>query len=269
VKALVTGYRGFVGRNLVERLQREDIEWIPFEAMKRGEHIDFIYHCAAELYDESKMINSNIGLTKQILDLTKDIDYKSFIYIGSSSEYGKVDHPISEKDPVSPTNLYEITKSTGSLLCRIHAEKYKKPIVVVRPFSLYGPYERECRFVPTIYQKALTREIIQIYEGVHDWVYIDDFIDALMIISQLSQGADVVNVGTGIESKNAEVVDCFERVLNRSVLTELKSGFIRPYDNLSWVCNPVYAKEKYGIVCKTTLKEGIEKYVEWRRLGNA
>jgi nucleoside-diphosphate-sugar epimerase len=271
VRSLVTGYNGFVGKNLCERLRREGIEVIEFRPDKGNDlNVDYIFHCAAELYDESKMIESNISLTRRLLEETKDIDYKAFIYIGSSSEYGKVNHPITEHDPINPTNIYEITKSTGSIMCRVFAEKLDKPIVVVRPFSLYGPHERECRLIPTIYNNIVKGKTTELYPGVHDWVSIQDFVDALMKIATSGPGkikGDIINVGTGVMTKNIEVFLNFTKIIGWAPCNLNETKFLRKYDSNYWVCNPTYARVVYGIQCKTSLHEGLKKYVEWRRNG--
>lgn len=274
MKAFVTGHNGFVGKNLVKRLEAEGIEVkiisdvFGFKFIK-ATNFDYIFHCAAELYNEFEMIESNINLTKNMLDISKCNDYKAFIHIGSSSEFGKVNHYIHEDMPLRPTNMYEVTKAAASQLCGIYAKKYNKPIVVVRPFSLYGPHERERRLVPTIYNKIKANEPAEIYDGFHDWVYIDDFIDALMIIAESGPdeiSGDAVNIGTGIQSTNEDVFNAFKSIEGLEDAKMIKrKGFLSQYDHTAWVCNPDYARRKYGIQCNTSLKDGIRKYVEWRQ----
>ena len=276
MKAFVTGHNGFVGKNLVKGLEAEGVEiekmitrYLTIRDADKIKNCDYVFNCAAELYDESGMIDSNVKLTKNLCIASKEANLKAFIHIGSSSEFGKVDHYIHEDMPLRPTNLYEVTKAASSQLCRIYAKKYNKPIVVVRPFSLYGPHERERRLVPTIYNKIKANEPAEIYDGFHDWVYIDDFIDALMIIAKSGPEkitGDAVNIGTGIQSTNEDVFNAFKSLEGFENANMIKKrGFSSQYDHTTWVCNTQYARNKYGIQCNTHLNDGIRKYVEWRQ----
>ena len=216
---------------------------------------DIIFHLAGEIRNEEKMFDSNIKLTYNLLEESKDLDYRSFIYVGSSSEYGRKNHPMSETDNLDPDTLYEATKGAGSLLCRAFAKTYNKPISIARPFSLYGKYESPNRFIPTIFRYASTGETLPLADGVHDWTYIDDFIDGLMWLMTI-YGQEIVNFGTGIQTTNEEVVRIVEDILGKKIRA-IPVGKLRSYDSSSWVAAP----SKF--VCKHTLKEGLEKCKEY------
>lgn len=276
MRALVTGSTGMVGRNLVQALKAIGID---VHEYCRGDFInlcsykgqfDYIFHCAAELYDEYRMIQSNIELTDEVISITKSQNYKAFIHIGSSSEYGMNNSPLTEQSKIDPIDMYGITKATSSQLAIMYAKKYNKPITVVRPTYLYGPYEKDFRLIPSVLNsfKWGRPDEIKIYEGSRDRVYVQDFVDAIIKIALSDDQTigDVVNIGTGISTSNLQVYNTIVDVLGRGEkITEEIHSYMRPYDREIWVCNPIYAKEKYGIECKTMLREGIEKYIQWRK----
>lgn len=260
----LTGSTGFVGSNLAKRLYGHDIY-----CLKRGEKMsvvkrfnpDVIFHVAAELYDENKMFESNVKLTYDLLDCTKYIPYKSFVYVGSSSEYGRKNLPLKETDSLSPETMYEATKGAGSLLCQAFASSYDKPITIARPFSLYGIGQQHNKLMPAIYNAHKSKKFFNLSDGVHDWIYIDDFVDGLLML--MNGGKDIVNFGSGIQSSNKQVLEIFEKILNTKIET-VHTDKIRTYDSEHWVCDTNYAKNKYGFYCKYSLEEGIKKYVEHR-----
>lgn len=238
---LVTGSTGFVGKHLIKRLENVFL-------YKRGQSLqglkpDIIFNLAGEIYDETKMFASNVQLVHDLLQLP----FKKFIHICSSSVYGRKNYPIKETDSLNPQTLYEITKAAGSLLCMERA-------IIARPFSLYGPNDNSRKFFPTI----LRERVIEVFSGSHDWIYIDDFIDGLIMLSEVGEPG-IVNFGTGICTSNLEVVKTFAKFLD--IKYNINNSYIKSYDSENWVCDPTYAKERYGFTCKYTLEAGIKKLI--------
>lgn len=269
VKILITG-NGFVSKNLQKNLI--DHEIFVYDKKNNIEEINsfspnIIFHTAAELCDSNKMFDSNVKLTYDLLECIKTINFKSFIYIGSSSEYGKMDRPINEKDVINPRTIYEGTKGCGTLLCQSYARTYNKPIIIVRPFSLYGRFDVERKIIPTLYRCFTTEEKLKLVEdSVHDWLHIDDFIQGLLflVFSKLNTDTDIVNFGTGIQTSNLEIFNIFKKIFKKSIAYEKVLG-IRSYDsNTNWVCDTSYATFKYGFKCQYSLEKGLKQYINER-----
>jgi len=146
----ITGINGFIGRNLKEfyedhniygLLKKYEPEYVKSNIINFSP--DYIIHCAAEIYDEDKMFESNILLTKAILDACREVkNLKKLIIIGSSSEYGRKTYPISEECNLDPTTIYEATKGAASLLAQGYSKTYDIPITIIRPFTIVGRYEK-------------------------------------------------------------------------------------------------------------------------------
>lgn len=258
-KVFVTGATGFVGRNLIEHFG--DIYW--FERGMDPQVVqdvkpDIIYHLAGEIKTETLMFESNIKLTYDLLRFSGDTP---FVYVGSSSEYGRrPDLKISEKCGLNPTNLYEATKGCGSLLCKAFAANGRR-VMVARPFSLYGPNDHYNRFFSVVYKAFKYDSPLSVWNGSHDWIYIDDFIRGLLVLGEKGEAGDVVNFGTGVSSSNREVVYMFQKVLNYSKPFNIVNSYLKPYDCDNWVCDTTYAKEKYGFECDYDLESGIRDYL--------
>jgi nucleoside-diphosphate-sugar epimerase len=264
-KFLITGATGFVGQWLDKRLRENGHNVRHFDRRdSRATNADVIFHCAAEVKDESKMLESNILLTYFLLH---DNPQATFIYIGSSSEYGRKDHKMSESDGLVPTDLYEATKGCGSLLCQAFAKKQR--VLIARPFSLYGPNEKPKRFFPTIMRKYFQKEPLNVYRGVHDWIYISDFIDGLMLLYEKGTSGDIVNFGSGISTPNFGVLKKFEKVLGDKIDYVFIDEFMRQYDSYDWCCDTTKAKENYGFECKVSLEEGIGRFIAHEKQVNA
>jgi len=216
-----------------------------------------IFHTAAELSDESKMFATNLTLTHSILEYCKISKPERLIIFGSSSEYGRKQGPMSETDLLEPETIYEGTKAAATLLARSYSITYKIPTIVIRPFTVYGPGEKPGKFIQILLRVP---ETIKISEGVHDYVYIDDFISAtLKIVAGCKKLFDIVNIGSGVQKTNLEVVQAVERITNHSFIIEKADA--KPYDSSSWVCDTSYLLTEYDIQVNSSLEYGLKSTI--------
>lgn len=271
MKYLITGATGFLGKSFVQKIDEDnnqimkiDLRSIYFqdnESIKEFQP-DYIINFAADIYNEEKMFKANVEDVQTLLNITKDIPYKKFIQIGSSSEYGFKKYPMSEDDILSPRTMYESTKGMATLLCQGFSNTYSKPITVVRPFSVYGKNEKPHRFIPTLIKKFKEKSSITISEGVHDFIYIDDFIEGLFKILHFeNEGFDIVNLGTGNSYSNMAVYELISEIFGYNIEVEKISTKLRPFDTLTWLADIEKLNSKYNYFPKTTLKKGLTKMI--------
>jgi len=259
----LTGHSGFLGQHLREKIHDN------IYLFNRGGLVssitdykpDYIFHLAADIYDKKKMFESNIKLTYDLLEEARKLpELKAFIYIGSSSEYGRKDHPMKETDYLDPTNMYEATKGSGTLLCQAYARDYGVPAMIARPFSLYGQHEPEHRFIPTIISSIRKNRLLKIAPGSHDFIHIDDFIDGLLLLANNPQKGEIYNFGTGIQTQNKDLVYLIEKIMNK----EARKQFIHKihdYDTDIWVAD-VSKAGSIGWKPKISLIEGLTRVIE-------
>lgn len=208
-----------------------------------------------------QMIGINIRGTLNLLAASKNINYDIFINTGSSSEYGIRNKPMKEKDCLEPISFYAATKASASLLCQVFAKEYQKPIVTLRPFSVYGPYEEEKRFIPTIIKAIIKNEPIKLTPGKQrrDFTYVEDIVN--IYIKALSCGkklsGQILNMGTGIEYTNDEVVQTLFKVTGKQVKIEKGAFPKRLWDTSHWVADISKTKKLLNWKPKFTLEEGL------------
>lgn len=258
MKYFLTGSTGFLGQHLFERISGSISLHDRTRSLDKIDSFnpDVIYHCAAEIYDESQMFESNIKLTYDLLEKAKNLpNLKAFIYIGSSSEYGRKDHPMSESDLLDPTNLYEATKGAGSLLCQAYARRFGVPTMIARPFSLYGKHEPKHRLIPTVIKNVRSGWENKIAPGVHDFIHIDDFIDGLFMLENDPKPGECFNFGTGKQISNLEVLKEIESQVGRRA-RYIEVDPMHEYDNQCWVAAPSKLK---GWKPKYSFSEGIKE----------
>ena len=235
-KALVSGSSGFIGSHLVSSLEALNVEILKLphqlltsditelESKVKAFAPDVIYHLAAygnmsNQTETGKIIESNILGTWNLLSATKDIPYKGFVNFSTSSIL------------LPHQTVYSASKLSTEALCKAFVDEYRKPIISVRPYSIYGDGEAEFRFIPTVIKALIYNETIDLdTTATHDWVYVKDFVDASL---NLKIGG-VVNMGTGYSHTNLEVVKKLERMSGKKLNYNEKK--MRSYDTTGWVC---------------------------------
>lgn len=299
--ALVTGAGGFIGANLTRRLIKEkftvhifvrnkhsikrlsDIKnklSIHFTDMSNQKKLttliekispNYIFHLATfENYrDETKideMIQNNILSTKNLLIASLNTPYTCFVNTGSSSEYGSKKVPMKEDHLLAPLSIYAVTKATSTLLSKTLSEQYNKPIITYRLFSVYGPYESENRFIPTVIKSFIKDVPIKLTSGKvnRDFIYIDDVVEAYMQVTKIKiKNGEIFNIGSGKQYSNQEIVKTLEKITNKKIKIEKNSFEKRLWDTPYWVADIKKSKKSLKWSAKTTLTQGLTKTLKW------
>jgi nucleoside-diphosphate-sugar epimerase len=217
--------------------------------------------------DRVRMMETNVGGTGWLLEAAIAAGCRRFVHIGSPLEYGPSDRPLDEAEPPAPRTLFGATKACSTLLCLAAARSGMLATCVLRPFMVYGPRDKPGRLVPTAIRAALGDRPLPLARGKsrRDWVFVDDVVAACLLA--LGGGADgeVVNVGTGRESSNEDVVRLVEEAAARRIDVRNHSMAPRPWDGKPLVASTAKAKSLLGFEAETTLAEGIQRTVGWTR----
>jgi UDP-2-acetamido-2,6-beta-L-arabino-hexul-4-ose reductase len=136
---LVTGSEGFIGKNLIVRLQElDDIEIKSFdkednlETLKKNlQESDFIFHLAGvnrpKNIEEFEKVNA--GLTTTIIKLLEEIDNKIPIVITSSIQ-AELDNPYGKSKKIAEDELVK------------YAERNSVPVYIYRLPNVFGKWSR-------------------------------------------------------------------------------------------------------------------------------
>ena len=248
IKVAITGWRGFVAQNLDTALRKAEysVIGIPRTILydMRGlvefydiNKPDFTIHTAAygnkfQQDNDLETIYANIVATINLLEMTRDQQYKGFINFSSSS----VGLPYE--------TFYSATKASGERLIRAFVNKYNKPVFSVRPFTIIGNGEQSEHLIPTLINSCLTgQEMPFVSEPVHDYINVRDVCDAVLTLMQFAEDlkGQIIDIGTGKGTTNKQVKVLVEKITKHKANTkEVES--LRPYDSKEWVANPIILK---------------------------
>jgi nucleoside-diphosphate-sugar epimerase len=270
----ITGSSGFIGSHLRKRFPKRNTVCIPHETLGDMEALTTlakeqpptsIYHFAsygnmAGQKDIQMMFDSNVLYLFNLLRATKDIPYKVFINCSTSSVYGDKKHPMHETNSLEGKDPYAITKQCGELLVKLFVELYDKPIVNIRPFSVYGEGEASFRFIPTVIRCIIKNKPMKLAPGMHDWIYIEDFIEGVMAVQENIKDVKglAVNIGTGQQYDNYDVVK-YLCMLSGKNINKLPITYINSLRSKeSWVADNSLL-HRLGWVQKYSLIDGLTK----------
>lgn len=265
MKIFLTGSSGFIGSNIASFFKKETVF-----CYRRGDSLltqldsfrpDWIINCAAEIYDQSKMWSSNVLIVKDCLDWIVENPNTCMIQLGSSSEYGPVDRPTSEKDSISATDMYGTTKGIATSLCKSYCQTHDLDVVVIRPYSPFGPGESARRLFPKLWQSFKHNRPMNLVNGVHDFCYIDDFVNAVYNVMSSNKRirGDIINISSGVQTSNFEVLECFRSITGLFGAVTLIDKFCTPK---VWQADISHAREHYGWKPTISLDKGISLFWE-------
>lgn len=151
-----------------------------------------------------------------------DLDVKTFIGIGTMSEYGVSPGICNSEFLVpNPNDLYSKSKLETGLGIKRIGEKYGRQTHWARVFQAFGPNEKHERFVPSLITN-LRKEIrfpIRTPNYVMDWIHSEDVASAIYfaLVNELDHFVDV-GTGLGTSVKNFAELICSELELDHSFL---------------------------------------------------
>lgn len=301
-RALVTGAGGFVGANLVRRLLLDghavaatrrpggngwrlgeverEIEILELDVCDSADvrrviataKPDWIFHLAAYgAYswedDRTRIFATNHLGTVELLTAAVDAGFEAFVNAGSSSEYGFKDHAPAETELPEPESDYAAAKVAATLFAAQVAGTADAPVMTLRLYSAYGPWEDPGRLVPTLAARGLGGDLPPLVTPAvaRDFVYVDDVCDAFVLAAQRGSPGAVYNVGTGVQTTIGEIVEIARRELELRAEPRWGSMDERRWDTATWVANPRKIERDLGWAPRVALAEGFRRTVLWLR----
>ncbi|MEO3431178.1 GDP-mannose 4,6-dehydratase [Pelagibius sp. CAU 1746] len=271
------GRNGFTFR----RLDIQDREKIPALAGEFPEVTEII-HLAAQagvrysLENPFAYVESNVMGHLCMLELARRLpELRHFVYASSSSVYGgNKDLPFSTEQRVdSPVSLYAATKRSDELMTHCYAHLYGLAGTGLRFFTVYGPWGRP-DMSAYIFTKAIFEgRPIRIFnhgDMRRDFTYIDDIVDGVLAVTARPpqrQGEAaahrVYNLGNHRAEPLLRFVEVIERACGREAIKEfapMQAGDVKEtYADIE------PARRDLGFEPKTSIDDGIPRFVEWYR----
>ena len=216
-------------------------------------------------------INTNIAGFMNILECCRHFEVKGLIYASSSSVYGgnsKI--PFSVKDRCDkPISIYAATKKANEMMAYSYSDLYGLRTTGLRFFTVYGEWGRPDMAIYIFTEKIINGEPIQVFNnGVmkRDFTYIDDIIDGIKKAMDKNYKCEIFNLGNNKTENLLDLIKIIEKNLKKKA--NIKFQGMQMGDVKSTCADIKYSTEKINYRSKTTINEGIPKFIDWYKKYN-
>ena len=238
---------------------------------------DIVIHFAAEshvarsIFDNRLFYETDVLGTQSVANavLENSTRIERFIHISTSEVYGTaLFEPMSEEHPLNPTNPYASAKAGGDRLVYSYWKTYDIPVIILRPFNNYGPYQHLEKVISRFITYAILNEPLTIHgdgKNLRDWVYVEDVCQAIDRAIHCDLGkvkGEVINIGTG---RDIDVLTIAHMVLDKMNKPKSLISHIgdRPGQVKKHISSIKKANELLDWKAITKFEQGIQRTIEW------
>lgn len=271
----------------------ESVEYIhadlthPEDCEKAVEGMDYVFMCSANTSGAAVMaknplahVTPNVVMNTQIMDAAYRAGVKKFVFISSCAAYPPTGSRPVKEDEMFDEDPYDVYYSVGwmkrysEILCKMYAQKIKNPMptLVIRPSNIYGPYDK-FDFNTSHMTTALIRRVVERHDPIEVWgtgddirdlIYIEDFLDGLLLAFEKSDDYLAINIASG---EGYSVKEILNAIMEVDGYDDAKVNFdpSKPSTIGIRLVDIGLAKDLLGFIPKFKLKEGLKRTTSWYR----
>jgi len=308
MKILITGALGFVGSHLTEKYVNEGHTVIGVDSLFSGsainvkhvldcinfrlelgdirdkefllrlmDGVDCVFHLAAQVHVGRSMTEPemtwdiNVNGTQNVLETARSCGVKKIIHASSSEVYGSAQFvPMDGTHPLDAPHPYGASKTAGDRMCFAYQRTYNMDIVIVRPFNIFGPRQRDDNYggVVSIFARMILQDIPPVVYGDgsqgREYTYVTDVVDAYDRIMKYTGSISIpINIGSGEEITIKRLAYKLIEICGKKFAPVFVEARVADLDRL--VVDASKAKELLGWKPTVSIEEGLHKLVEWYR----
>jgi len=252
--------------------------------------IDTVINMAAQagvrysIENPNSYLSSNLIGFANILEMCRKYNINNLIYASSSSVYGgNIKYPYSEKDEVNhPISLYAATKKSNELMAHSYSHLFGIPCTGLRFFTVYGPWGRP-DMAPMIFTKAILEgKPIKLFNSgnmYRDFTFVEDISGIFegLIAKPATENKNfnrefpdpssswcphrIFNVGNNQPILISKFIKILEKELGLKAI--INNYEMQPGDIQKTTAEIGLISDWVGYKPKTSLNEGIKKFINW------
>ena len=294
MKILVTGKTGLIGSNLIKRLKDNNYDVIGVSTEdgdltnrdycdKITKNIDVVFHCAANTSGAHIMQSSPLShVTPNVIMNTNFMEscylskVKKFIFMSSSVVYPYTAEKPNKEDEFIFGDIYEKYFAVGWMkrytekLCEMYSNFLSPSMqcIIIRPANIYGPgdkYDKRSHVLPATIMKVVNQDKpIEVWgdgKDIRDFIYIDDFTRACLMIMDKVDKYDIFNVGCGVGKSVDDILHGCMDIENYHPEVVYNSN--KPSMIPIRLLDVSKIKKEIGFETEISLEEGLQKTIKW------
>ena len=301
MKTVVTGGSGFLGSHLVELLEADghdvhivrskDTDLTDANAVAQlfeEQRPDRVYHLAAEVGgiganrdNPGRYWYANLTMGVNILEQARIHATEKVVMVGTICSYPKfAPIPFREETlwdgyPEETNAPYGVAKKALLVGAQSYREQYGLNSIMLLPVNLYGPRDnfdlQSSHVIPALIRKMVEAQqrgessVTLWGDGTptREFLYVEDCARGLFMAGRDYNGAEPVNLGTGIE---IAIKDLAETVAAATGFDgEIMWDATKPNGQPRRQLDVSRAREQFGFEAEVSFADGMARTVEWFR----
>lgn len=295
---LVTGGDGFLGRQVVKKLQKTGVKKIiiPRSAscdlrkmencVKAVEDVDICIHLAGDVggigYNQKfpgTLFYDNLTMGTNLMEAARLANVKKFVAIGTICSYPKFTPvPFKEENlwdgyPEETNAPYGLAKKMLLVQSQAYRQQYGFNSVYLLPVNLYGPGDNfnpnSSHVIPALIKKIIEAkenkqpsvEVWGTGKATREFLYVEDAAQGIILATQLYDKSEPVNLGAGMEIsiKDLATMICTLTGYDGKIVWDTTKPDGQPRRQL----DTSKALKEFKFKAKTTFKEGLKNTIGW------
>ena len=264
----------------LEYISKPDLEKI-FKDQEIVFHLAAVHGGRGYITIHPADVSSNYSIDHHVFEGCNDSNVKNLVFASTACVYPTKlqdtigsDYKLKEQD-ADPTNLdafmsADIEYGWEKLMSEMQLNAFKKQYGLkgcpVRFVTAYGPRENETHAIIALIYKALAKmdpyEIWGDGNQERDFTYVEDIVTGSILAAEKISDMTPINLGTGKRYKMIEVVKIICEILDWEP-SKFNFDTSKPTGALSRSLDNTRAKELLGWEPRFSLKQGLEKTIEW------
>lgn len=297
MRVLVTGGGGFLGSHLVERLEadgndvfvarRRDYDLTRYADAERlfaDAQPELVFHLAAEVggiganqANPGRYWFDNLMMGAHVLEQARINGTRKLVLLGTICEYPKFTPvPFREDDlwngyPEETNAPYGIAKKALLVGAQSYRDQYGTNAIHLLPVNLYGPRDNfhptNAHVIPDLIRKMHESPVRIVLWGdgtpTREFLYVADCVEGLVLAAHRYDGAEPVNLGTGVEISIRELAETVAELSGFE--GEIEWDPSRPNGQPRRRLDVSRAEELFGFRASTSFRDGLARTIEWYR----
>jgi GDP-L-fucose synthase len=299
-RVVVTGGAGFLGSFLVEGLRQRGVEQVivprsrDYDLTDRDgcrrlvadARPDLVFHLAARVggiganrKNPGRFLYDNAIMGLQLIEECRLAGVKKVVALGTICAYPKfAPVPFREDDlwngyPEETNAPYGIAKKMLLVMSQAYRQQYGTNSVVLFPVNLYGPRDNfdleSSHVIPALIRKCIAArdagqsEVVLWGDGspTREFLYVEDCAEGLLLAAERYDQSDPVNLGSGEEIAIRDLATLIAEA------SGYRGRFVwdtsQPNGQPRRRLDVTRARECFGFVARTSLRDGLERTIAW------
>ena len=250
---------------------------------------DIIVHLAAESHVDRSIISpinfleSNVIGTFNLLEATRFYFQKlsrsnkssfRFLHVSTDEVYGSLgpEGLFNEESAYNPRSPYASSKAASDHFVQAFFHTYDLPILITNCSNNYGPWQFPEKLIPVIISRAISQQDIPIYGdglNIRDWIYVDDHIEALLLVLKKGILGNSYCIGANEEHQNIEIAQMICDLLDQIQPCEISySSLIRSVKDRAghdkrYAIDSTKIRKNLGWFPENNFSVALKKTVNW------